>query len=157
MTPQVDKARAASAGMLAFYIGRMGTFYAAQLTRLGYGEAVETVKKAWAGGSRAAAEAVPDQLVDATGCVGSVEAGINRLQAQAECGVDLHHVNVQAENNTEYERILEVGRVMWRGDLGDRPQLFLVPSCGGVAEGRGGFAQGLCFVTPGPVQKNRLG
>ena len=106
VTPQVDKARAASAGMLAFYIGRMGTFYAAQLTRLGYGEAVETVKKAWAGGSRAAAEAVPDQLVDATGCVGSVEAGIERLQAQEECGVDLHHVNVQAENNTEYERIL---------------------------------------------------
>ena len=35
VTPHVDKARAASAGMLAFYIGRMGTFYAAQLTRLG--------------------------------------------------------------------------------------------------------------------------
>ena len=106
VTSQVDKARAASAGMLAFYIGRMGTFYAAQLTRLGYGEAVETIKEAWAGGSRAAGEAVSAQLVDATGCVGSVEAGIDRLQAQEECGVDLHHVNVQAENNREYERIL---------------------------------------------------
>ena len=106
VTSQVDKARAASAGMLAFYIGRMGTFYAAQLTRLGYGEAVETIKEAWAGGSRAASEAVPAQLVDATGCVGSVEAGIDRLQVQEECGVDLHHVNVQAENNREYERIL---------------------------------------------------
>ena len=106
VTSQVDKARAASAGMLAFYIGRMGTFYAAQLTRLGYGKAVETIKEAWAGGSRAAGEAVPAQLVDATGHVGSMEAGIDRLQAQAECGVDLHHVNVQAENNREYERIL---------------------------------------------------
>ena len=106
VTSQVDKARAASAGMLAFYIGRMGTFYAAQLTRLGYGEAVETVKEAWASGSRVAGEAVPVQLVDATGCVGSVEAGIDRLQAQEECGVDLHHVNVQVENNKEYERIL---------------------------------------------------
>jgi len=106
VTSQIDKARAASAGMLAFYIGRMGTFYAAQLTRLGYGEVVETIKEAWAGGSRAAGEAVPAQLVDATGCVGSVEAGIDRLQAQEECGVDLHHVNVQAENNREYERIL---------------------------------------------------
>lgn len=106
VTPQVDKARAASAGMLAFYIGRMGTFYAAQLTRLGYGETVEAVKKAWVGGSRAAGEAVPAQLVDATGCVGSVEAGIDRLQTQEECGVDLHHVNVQADNNREYERIL---------------------------------------------------
>lgn len=106
VTSQVDKARAASAGMLAFYIGRMGTFYAAQLTRLGYGEAVETIKEAWAGGSRAAGESVPAQLIDTTGCVGTVEAGIDRLQAQEECGVDLHHVNVQAENNREYERLL---------------------------------------------------
>ena len=106
VTSQVDKARAASASMLAFYIGRMGTFYAAQLTRLGYGEAVEAIKEAWTGGSRAAGEAVPAQLVDATGCVGSVEAGIDRLQAQEECGVDLHHVNVQVENHKEYERIL---------------------------------------------------
>ena len=106
VTPHVDKARAASAGMLAFYIGRMGTFYAAQLTRLGYGDAVETIKKAWAGGSQAAGEAVPDQLVDATGCVGSVEEGIERLQAQEESGVDLHHVNVQADNDKEYEQIL---------------------------------------------------
>ncbi len=106
VTAQVEKARAASAAMLAFYIGRMGTFYATQLTRLGYGETVETVKKAWAGGSRAAGEAVPAHLVDATGCVGSVEAGIDRLQAQEAGGVDLHHVNVQAENNGEYERIL---------------------------------------------------
>ncbi len=106
VTPHVDKARAASAGMLAFYIGRMGTFYAAQLTRLGYGDAVETIKKAWAGGSQAAGEAVPDQLVDATGCVGPVEEGIERLQAQEESGVDLHHVNVQADNDKEYEQIL---------------------------------------------------
>ncbi len=106
VTPHVDKARAASAGMLAFYIGRMGTFYAAQLTRLGYGDAVETIKKAWEGGSQAAGEAVPDQLVDATGCVGSVEEGIERLQAQEESGVDLHHVNVQTNNDKEYEQIL---------------------------------------------------
>mgnify|MGYP001079023767 FL=1 len=106
VTPHVDKARAASAGMLAFYIGRMGAFYAAQLTRLGYGDAVETIKKAWEGGSQLAGEAVPYQLVDATGCVGSVEEGIERLQAQEESGVDLHHVNVQADNDKEYGQIL---------------------------------------------------
>ena len=106
VTPHVDKARAASAGMLAFYIGRMGSFYAAQLTRLGYGDAVETIKKAWEGGSQSAGEAVPYQLVDATGCVGSVEEGIERLQAQEESGVDLHHVNVQADNDKEYGQIL---------------------------------------------------
>ncbi len=34
------------------------------------------------------------------------KAGIDRLQAQEECGVDLHHISVQAENNREYEQIL---------------------------------------------------
>src|SRR5215470_15310733 len=54
VTGNVDKARAESAGTLAFYIGRMGTFYAEQLTRHGYGEAVQAVKKAWESSSRAA-------------------------------------------------------------------------------------------------------
>src|SRR5215510_15121044 len=106
VTKNVDKAQAESAGTLAFYIGRMGTFYAEQLTRHGYGEAVQAVKKAWEGGSRAAAEAVPAGLVDATSCAGSVEACIDRLQAQEEGGVDIHTVQVDAKDNREYEQAL---------------------------------------------------
>jgi alkanesulfonate monooxygenase SsuD/methylene tetrahydromethanopterin reductase-like flavin-dependent oxidoreductase (luciferase family) len=106
VTKNVDKARAESAGTLAFYIGRMGTFYAEQLTRHGYGEAVQAVKKAWEGGSRAAAEAVPANLIDATSCAGSVEACIDRLQAQEESGVDIQTVHVDAQDNREYEQAL---------------------------------------------------
>jgi F420-dependent oxidoreductase-like protein len=106
VTKHVDKARAESAGTLAFYIGRMGRFYAEQLTRHGYGEAVQAVKKGWEGGSRAAAEAVPTELIDATGCAGSVEACIERLQAQAESGVDIQTVHVDAQENHEYEQVL---------------------------------------------------
>jgi F420-dependent oxidoreductase-like protein len=106
VTKNVDKVRAESAGTLAFYIGRMGTFYAEQLTRHGYGEAVQAVKKAWEGGSRAAAEAVPAELIDATGCAGSVEACIDRLQAQGESGVDIHTVQVDAQDNREYEQTM---------------------------------------------------
>jgi F420-dependent oxidoreductase-like protein len=106
VTKNVEKARAESAGTLAFYIGRMGTFYAEQLTRHGYGEAVQAVKKAWEGGSRAAAEAVPANLIDATGCAGSVEVCIDRLQAQEESGVDVHTVHVDAQDNREYEQTL---------------------------------------------------
>jgi F420-dependent oxidoreductase-like protein len=106
VSKNVDKVRAESAGTLAFYIGRMGTFYAEQLTRHGYGEAVQTVKKAWAGGSQAAAAAVPAELIDATGCVGSVEACIERLQAQEESGVDIHTVQVDTQDNREYEQTL---------------------------------------------------
>ena len=106
VTKDVDRARAESANTLAFYIGRMGTFYAEQLTRHGYGEAVQAVKKAWEGGSRAAAAAVPADLLDATGCAGSVEACIDRLQVQEESGVDIHHVHVDAQDNREYEQAL---------------------------------------------------
>jgi len=106
VTRNVDKARAESAGTLAFYIGRMGTFYAEQLTRHGYGEAVQTVKKAWESGSRAAAEAVPGDLIDATGCAGPVEACIDRLQAQEVSGVNIHTVHVDAADNREYEQAL---------------------------------------------------
>lgn len=106
VTKNVDKARAESAGTLAFYIGRMGTFYAEQLTRHGYGESVQAVKKAWEAGSRAAAEAVPANLIDATSCAGSVEVCLERLQAQEESGVDLYGVQIDAQDNREYEQTL---------------------------------------------------
>lgn len=106
VTKSIDRARAESAGTLAFYIGRMGTFYAEQLTRHGYGEAVQAVKKGWEGGSRAAAEAVPANLIDATSCAGSVEVCIDRLQAQEESGVNLHSVHVDTQDNREYEQTL---------------------------------------------------
>lgn len=106
VTKNVDKARAESAGTLAFYIGRMGTFYAEQLTRHGYGESVQAVKKAWESGSRAAAEAVPANLIDATSCAGAVEICLERLQAQEENGVDLHTVHVDTQDLREYEQTL---------------------------------------------------
>lgn len=106
-TSNIDKARAESAGTLAFYIGRMGTFYAEQLTRHGYGEAVQNVKQAWNNGSRAASDAVPANLLDAINFAGSAEACIERLQAQAESGADIHSVHVDTPDNREYERTLK--------------------------------------------------
>jgi alkanesulfonate monooxygenase SsuD/methylene tetrahydromethanopterin reductase-like flavin-dependent oxidoreductase (luciferase family) len=106
VTKNIDKACAETAGTLAFYIGRMGTFYAEQLTRHGYGEAVQAVKKGWEANSRAATEAVPANLLDATSCAGSVEACIDRLQEQEASGVDLHYVSVDTHENKEYEQQL---------------------------------------------------
>jgi F420-dependent oxidoreductase-like protein len=106
VTKNIDKVRAESAGTLAFYIGRMGTFYAEQLTRHGYGETVQAVKKAWEGGSGAAAAAVSAALLDATSCAGSVEACIERLHAQEESGVDVHYVHIDTQDNREYEQAL---------------------------------------------------
>lgn len=107
VTKNVDKARAESAGTLAFYIGRMGTFYSEQLTRHGYGDTVQTVKKAWEAGSRAAAEAVSVDLLDATSWAGSVESCVERLQEQEANGVDIHSVHVDTQDNREYEQLLK--------------------------------------------------
>ncbi len=107
VTKNIDKARAETAGTLAFYIGRMGTFYAAQLTRLGHSDTVEAVKKGWDVGARAATEAVSADLLNAVSCAGTVEEGIKRLQAQEENGVDIHSVSVDTTDNREYEQTLK--------------------------------------------------
>jgi hypothetical protein len=64
------------------------------------------VKKGWEVNSRAATEADPANLIDATSCAGSMEACIERLHAQEESGVDLHAVHVDAQDNREYEQAL---------------------------------------------------
>lgn len=107
VTSDVAKVRAAHAATAAFYIGRMGVYYAAQLSRLGHADTVEKVKAAWKDGSRAAAQAVTDELVDETLCAGSAEECLDRLEAQAECGVDIHTVNVEAADSRTYERTLK--------------------------------------------------
>ena len=107
VTSDVAKVRAAHAATAAFYIGRMGVYYAAQLSRLGHAETVEKVKAAWKDGSQAAAQAVTDELVDETLCAGSAEECLDRLEAQAECGVDIHTVNVEAADSRTYERTLK--------------------------------------------------
>ena len=107
VTSEVAKVRAAHAATAAFYIGRMGVYYATQLSRLGHADTVEKVKAAWKDGSRAAAQAVTDELVDETLCAGSAEACLDRLDAQAECGVDIHTVHVEAADTRAYERALK--------------------------------------------------
>src|SRR5207248_9064536 len=59
-------ARLAAATPLAFYIGRMGVYYAEMLTRHGYGKDVEIVQEAWNQRAKDPAEAVPQELIDAT-------------------------------------------------------------------------------------------
>ncbi len=104
----VGRARAAHAGNIAFYAARMGTFYAEQLTRWGWGGAVKQIKDAWAaGGAKAAAAAVPAELADELGYAGGLKGAIDRLQMQEDAGVDLHSVEVDAgEDKWAFEKTL---------------------------------------------------
>lgn len=97
VTAEVERGRAAHAGTLAFYAARMGTFYAEQLTRHGFGAEVTAIKEAWAsGGAKAGTEAVAPRLLNEIGYVGDVNGAVERLAAQAAAGVDLHPVEIDA-------------------------------------------------------------
>ena len=108
VTRDIARARLESKAHMAFYITNMGDFYREQLIRLGYEEAVRTVRKAWEDGGRAAgAAAVPDGLVDSLFLAGPVEACLERLAAQEEAGIDLHSVHVDTPDPQEATKILE--------------------------------------------------
>jgi alkanesulfonate monooxygenase SsuD/methylene tetrahydromethanopterin reductase-like flavin-dependent oxidoreductase (luciferase family) len=108
VTADVARGRAAQAGNVAFYAARMGNFYAEQLTRWGWGDAVKTIRDAWAaGGAKAGAAAVPAALADELGYSGGVEGAVERIRIQEQAGVDLHSVEIDAGGDDRaFERIL---------------------------------------------------
>jgi alkanesulfonate monooxygenase SsuD/methylene tetrahydromethanopterin reductase-like flavin-dependent oxidoreductase (luciferase family) len=97
VTNNVERARAAHAGTVAFYAARMGTFYAQQLTRFGFGDETKKIKEAWdSGGSKAGVAAVSPRMLSELGYVGDVAGARERLAAQEAAGVDLHPVEIDA-------------------------------------------------------------
>ena len=107
VTSNPDRARAIQAGMLSFYVARMGTFYGEQLTRFGFGDDVRRIREAWAaGGSKAGTEAVSRRLLDEMGYAGDIAGARERLAVEAEAGADLHRVEVGAADLAGYERTL---------------------------------------------------
>lgn len=80
--------RLAARRPLAFYIGRMGRFYAEHLQREGYVDEVEAVRKGWEQGHDEAAAGVSDQLLDDTALVGTAEEIAERLERWVANGLD---------------------------------------------------------------------
>src|SRR6266487_4729001 len=81
-------ARLFAAAPLAFYIGRMGDYYADMLTRHGYGEEVAVVQEAWKHKDKNPAEAVSPTLLDATSIIGTPKEVVAKLDQWAASGVD---------------------------------------------------------------------
>lgn len=86
--PDLARARDQVRPGLAFYIGAMGDYYHAQLTRWGFGAEADTIRDAWKeGGSSAASRAVPDHLVDELALCGPPERIAERLGLWRAAGV----------------------------------------------------------------------
>lgn len=81
-------ARRRARGPVAFYVGRMGTFYAAMLRRHGFGEEVEAIIRGWENGRERALDAVSDRLLDATAIVGTPREVVRILRQWRALGVD---------------------------------------------------------------------
>jgi F420-dependent oxidoreductase-like protein len=89
----VDEAERAAArrqarSPVAFYVGKMGTFYASMLSRHGFNADVEAIKRGWEIGHAAAFEAVSNRLLDATAIIGTPSEIVARLRGLHELGVD---------------------------------------------------------------------
>jgi alkanesulfonate monooxygenase SsuD/methylene tetrahydromethanopterin reductase-like flavin-dependent oxidoreductase (luciferase family) len=85
---EITAARLRAATPLAYYIGKMGTYYAQSLTRQGYGEDVQAVIEGWQKGMKSGIEAVSPRLLDATTIIGTPKEMVAKLDRWAELGVD---------------------------------------------------------------------
>lgn len=83
-----EEMRRRARGPIAFYIGRMGKFYAEHLERMGYVDEVAAVRKGWEEGHDAAAAGVSDELLDATALVGTADEIAAKLERWVADGLD---------------------------------------------------------------------
>lgn len=81
-------ARRRAAAPIAFYVGRMGTFYAEMLTRHGFGDDVSAIIKGWENGQKSAIASVSDQLLDATAIIGTPDEVVTRLREWQALGMN---------------------------------------------------------------------
>lgn len=106
-----DRARMRARGPIAFYIGRMGSFYADMLTSHGFGSDVEAVKKAWETGQQAAIAAVSDTLLDATAIVGTPDEICATLRAWIALGLEEPLLSLpQGDPESAGERLTALAR-----------------------------------------------
>jgi len=102
--------RFASASPLAYYIGKMGVYYAQMLTRNGFGAEVEAVQKGWEQGMKTAIDAVSPELFAATTLFGTPAEIVATLDRWVAAGVDEPLVSIPAGTVAEAE--VQLGSLM---------------------------------------------
>ena len=100
--------RAQARAPIAFYVGRMGTYYYEMLNRHGFEEEVAAIQAAWAArDAKAAAAAVSDRMLDQTAVVGPFDKCREDLDERRALGVDLPIINMPGRDAGEMGRMLE--------------------------------------------------
>jgi F420-dependent oxidoreductase-like protein len=100
--------RAQARAPIAFYVGRMGTYYYEMLNRHGFEAEVAAIQAAWAARDpKAAAAAVSDRMLEQTAVVGPLEKCREDLEERRSLGVDLPIINMPGRDAAEMGRTLE--------------------------------------------------
>ena len=95
-------------GPIAFYVGRMGSYYYEMLNRHGFEEEVTAIKAGWAARDpKTAAMGVSDRMLDQTAIVGPVGKCRDELNERRMLGVDLPIIGMPGRDAAEMGRILE--------------------------------------------------
>jgi F420-dependent oxidoreductase-like protein len=103
-----ETVRAQARAPIAFYVGRMGTYYYEMLNRHGFEAEVAAIQAAWAARDpRAAAAAVSDRMLEQTAVVGPLEKCREDLDERRALGVDLPIINMPGRDAEEMGRVLE--------------------------------------------------
>jgi alkanesulfonate monooxygenase SsuD/methylene tetrahydromethanopterin reductase-like flavin-dependent oxidoreductase (luciferase family) len=93
---------------IAFYVGRMGTYYYEMLERHGFEAEVAKIKEGWAARDpKAAAAGVSDRMLDLTAIVGPLERCKEELDERRKLGVDLPLIGMPGRDATEMAKILQ--------------------------------------------------
>jgi F420-dependent oxidoreductase-like protein len=103
-----EQIRMQARGPIAFYVGRMGTYYYEMLERHGFEAEVAKIKEGWAARDpRAAAAGVSNRMLDQTAVVGPLERCKEELDERRALGVDLPLIGMPGRDAAEMGRILE--------------------------------------------------
>ena len=103
-----EQIRMQARGPIAFYVGRMGTYYYEMLIRNGFEEEVAKIRAGWeARDPKAAAAGVSDRMLEQTAIVGPLEHCKEDLDERRALGVDLPLIGMPGRDATEMGRILE--------------------------------------------------
>jgi F420-dependent oxidoreductase-like protein len=93
---------------IAFYVGRMGTYYYEMLIRNGFEEEVAKIRAGWEQRDpKAAAAGVSDRMLDQTAIVGPLERCKEELDERRTLGIDLPLIGMPGRDAAEMGRILE--------------------------------------------------
>ncbi len=103
-----EQVRMQARAPIAFYVGRMGTYYYEMLVRNGFEDEVRQIRAGWeARDAKAAAAGVSDRMLDQTAVVGPLERCREDLDERRALGVDLPLIGMPGRDAREMATILE--------------------------------------------------